>query len=155
MHSQLPVGFSLQPQVFGIVACFTEAVFAVRWYRGIGVAGQQCWTSLQTCALLRTLAVLWTRNSMEAWLGPALVAPFLLPSFGVHPGKPLRVLCSLVNLAVLCPSRCVGLLLLWESLRPTYGPKAFESTNHEHDRCNVDCEFKHTQAFEHQTSEQV
>ena len=61
---------------------------------------------------------------MEAWLALALAAPFALPSCGVHLSERLCVLASLVNLAMLCPSRCVGLLLLSEALYPTYGPKA-------------------------------
>ena len=61
---------------------------------------------------------------MEAWLAAALVAPFALPSGGLLLGERLCILASLANLAMLCPSRCVGLLLLCDALRPMYGPKA-------------------------------
>ena len=106
------------------LVCVSEAIFAARWWRGRGAAGQRYWTPLQTFAALRTVAEFWSSGYMEASLAAALVAPFALPSGGVHLGERLCVLTSLANLAMLCPSRCVGLLLLCEALRPTYGPKA-------------------------------
>ena len=132
-----------------LLACVSEAVFAARWFRGIRVARQRCWTPLRTLAVLRTLAEFWSRGAMEAWLAAAVAAPFLLPSCGVHLGECLCVLCSLVNLAVLCPSRCVGLLLLCEALRPTYGPKAPENKNP-----RAAHKVKHNTKNERHTSEQ-
>ena len=107
-----------------LLVCVSEAIFAARWWRGRGAAGQRYWTPLQTFAALRTVAEFWSSGYMEASLAAALVAPFALPSGGVHLGERLCVLTSLANLAMLCPSRCVGLLLLCEALRPTYGLKA-------------------------------
>ena len=106
------------------LVCVSEAIFAARWWRGRGAEGQRYWSPLQTFAALRTVAEFWSSGYMEASLAAALVAPFALPSGGVHLGQRLCVLTSLANLAMLCPSRCVGLLLLCEALRPTYGPKA-------------------------------
>ena len=109
-----------------LLLCLSEGVFIARCLRSSGVAAQHSWTPLRTLALIRTLAEACVQSNMEPWLTLKLAAPFVLPCCGLHLEANLCVLLSLSNLAAVCPSRCVGILLFWETLHPTYGPKALE-----------------------------
>ena len=110
--------------VLGLLSAQPFAMGVASWALYVSRGPWRYWTPLQAFAALRTLAEFFSGGVMEAWLALALAAPFALPSCGVHLSQRLRVLASLVNLAMLCPSRCAGLLLLSEALYPTYGPKA-------------------------------
>ena len=110
--------------VLGVLSAQPFAMGVASWALYVSRGPWRYWTPLQAFAALRALAEFWNGGVKEVWLALLLAAPFALPSCGVHLSERLCVLASLVNLAMLCPSRCVGLLLLSEALYPTYGPKA-------------------------------